>query len=131
MSRVDVEEPAAVSAELLDRDLRSSGTKRNHLLLHFRFLSHGISLFILYRVALGVELWIVIGDGLGELDRLILAEGLHNTLGDQEQRPDQCKGHQDVESTTRKINPKVSNSLSRASLEPADKSNEHSHTCGG
>ena len=66
MGRVDIEEPAAVRAELLDRDLRSSGSERYDLLLHLRLFRHRISLFILDRVALGIELRVIVGDGLGE-----------------------------------------------------------------
>ena len=113
MGRIDVEEPAAVRAELLDRDLRSSGAERYDLLFHLRLLRHRIALFILDRVALGIELRGIVGDGLGERHGLVFAEGLHNSLRDEQQRLNQRKRHQDVKRRAGEIEPEVTDGLCR------------------
>ena len=46
MGRVDVEEPAAVGAELLDGDLGRGRADREHLLGQGRLLRLGLALFV-------------------------------------------------------------------------------------
>ena len=53
MRGVDVEEAAAVGAELLDRDLRRDGPERNRLLGRGRLLGDRIALVVLERLAVG------------------------------------------------------------------------------
>ncbi len=69
--RVDVEEPAAVRAELLDRDLRRGRTERQRLLGHRDLLGDRVALRVLDRGARGVELRLVHHHRLDERHLLV------------------------------------------------------------
>ncbi len=84
---IDVEESAAVGAQLLDRDLRRCGSQRQELLGHF--LARGV-----LRV-------------LCELRRLIRGEALHDPLRNQEHGQHDRQRQQDIQRAARHIDPEV------------------------
>ena len=100
---IDVEEAAAVGAELLDGDLRGDGTDRDDLLgqrglrrLHHRGLR-------------------------GRTERL------HDPLGDEDEREGEGERQQDVDGRAREIDPEVADGGGRASRERTDKRHQDRH----
>jgi hypothetical protein len=71
MRGIDVEESAAVRAELLDRDLRRRRSDGDHLLLLRRLLGDWIAFLVLDRLARSVELRIVVLDRFHQWDRRV------------------------------------------------------------
>ena len=96
--RVRVVEPAAVRAELLDRDLRRSRSARDRLLA------------VLERRR-----------GGGPVERL------HDALRDEQHREDERERHQDVRERPVEIDPEVADRRRRAAREAADHRSEHGH----
>ena len=96
--RVDVEEPATVGAQLLDRDLRGHRADREHLV-----------------------------GALERLRRHRVAEGLEHTLGEQEQGDDDRQRQQDVVQAPDHVLPEVPQAAARAVDDPADQRDQHRH----
>ncbi len=110
MRRVDVEEAAAVGAELLDRDLRGRRPHGQRLLGDRR--------------AVGV------GRGLDEGHRLIRFEVLHHALRDQRERQHERQGQQDVERAAREVHPEVADVRAGAIPEAPEQRHEDRHPAG-
>ena len=107
MRGVDVEEPAAVGAELLDDDLRR-GRPNGDMLLR-----HGLSVRIRCR--------------LKQRNRLVRPKRLHDALRHQQQGPNQRQRQQDVERAAGQIDPEIADRLRRSPRESANQRHQHRH----
>jgi len=111
MGGVHAEEPAAVGAELLDRDLRRRGTDGD------RLRRHGTSVgvdrrFEQRRFARGVE-------------------RLHHTLRHEGSRENERERKQDVERSPHEVDPEVADRVGSGAGEAADERDEDRHArCG-
>jgi hypothetical protein len=104
VSRIGVEEPSSVGAELLDGDLRGRRTHCDRL---------GGD-----RLTVG---------GHVRLDQLRLrrgCEGLNNSLRDQHDGQHEREGEQDVEDRTAQVHPEVPQPVGRAAGEAADEGDD-------
>ena len=131
MGRVDVEEPAAVRAELLDRDLGRGGADGQDLLAEGRLRHLGLALVVQDRLAVLVGLRHVVLGRLDDRDLRVLAEGLDHALGDQDEREHERQRQQDVERRPGEVHPEVPDGLGRAAGEAPDERGERGHAGGG
>ena len=95
MRRVDVEEAAAVGAELLDRDLR-------------RRRARAAMICSVTRVAVGV-----LRRPASSVAVVVRAERLHDALRDEHEREDERERQQDVERAARQVDPEVADAVRR------------------
>ena len=127
MRGVRVEEPAAVRAELLDRDLARGRTERHRLLRddlraasparrpHRRRLARRIGDGHLDR------------DGIEQLHGAIRREALHDALRHQHDGQHERQRQQDIERAAREVDLEVADPVGLAPREPADQRDEHGH----
>jgi hypothetical protein len=107
----DVEEPASVRAELLDRDLRSGGPECKRLPGH--------------RSPVGV------GHGLEQRHAHVRAKCLHYSLRNQNQGEYDRQGQQDVDDGACHINPEVADRRRFPPNQAAQQRHENCHARGG
>ena len=110
MRRVDVEKAAAVGAQLLDRDLRSS---RSH-----RHRDFG------YQLAIGSL------DRLHQGGGIVRFEVLNDALRNKHERKDQRQRQQDVERGAHQVEPEVADRRRGPAGQSADQGHQHRHAGG-
>ena len=131
MRRVDVEEAAAVGAELLDGDLRRRGPERDRLLGGRRLLGDRVALVVLQRLPVRAVLRVVVGHRLDERDGGVLVERLHDALAHQHQRKDERKRQQDVDRRPHEVEPEIADVVDLLAGEAADQRDQHRHARRG
>ena len=92
MGRIDVEEAAAVRAQLLDHDLRGGGPDGDDLLGELGLLGLGLPLVVQDGLALVVGHRLVVLDGLEDGGLFVGPEVLHHALGDEHERAHERPG---------------------------------------
>ena len=128
--RVDVEEAAAVRAELLDGDLRRRRTHRDELLRHGRRLRLRLSAVVEHRVAVGVLHRGRRRRRLNERHGAVGIEVLDHALRDEDQREHQRQRQEDVERGAHEVDPEVAEVLDLTLAEAADERDERGHARG-
>ncbi len=131
VGRVGVEEAAAVGPQLLDRLLGGDRPHGDGDLLDRHALGDRVALGILERVALVVQLRLVVAGRLDQRHGLVGAEVLDHPLGDQDEGGDQGDRQQDVEGAAGHIDPEVAQHRGLAPHEAADQGNGDRHAGGG
>ena len=111
MRRVDVEEAAAVAAELLDRDLRGGRAERQGLLSCAELLTFLLELERL----------------LHQIHRLVGRKGLHHALRDQRAGKQERQRQQDVKGRARQVGPDTADAVRLLAREAARERDQHRH----
>jgi hypothetical protein len=110
--RVGVEEAAAVGAKHLDRLLRSNRTHRQGLRRVEAGSVTGVALLVLQRLAVGVELGIVVCRDLQRRHFLVGSEVLDHALTGQEQREKQRQRQQNPDGGAEQVCPRIADASS-------------------
>ncbi len=127
MRRIDVEEAAAIGAELLDRDLGSGRPERNGLLGCRHLFGDRIALVVLERLTVGSVLRSVVGHRLHQRRRRVLVERLRHALRHQHECEHDRQRKQDVDGGANEIGPEVADAARLLADEAANQRDEHGH----
>ena len=128
MRRVDVEEAAAVGAELLDRDLRGRRPERQGLLLGARLFHDRLAVLVGERLAVGAVLRLLeLERLLHQIHRLVGREGLHHALRDEDPGEQERQRQQNVQGRAGQVGPDVADAVRLLAREAARERDQHRH----
>ena len=99
--------------------------------LHRRPLGDRVASFVLQWISLVVQLCLVIALCLDKRQRLVLAEVLDHSLGNENKGTDQRQRQEDIQGAPGHIDPEVAEHRGFAPHEAADKDNNYGHAGGG